>query len=143
MDLHRRMNIMNNDMARDVVYTGQLCCNDGYYLCPNCYYQLIYKEDLTSEADFYYKHYCEFCSTKLNWTNRDTIGSQINKVDFLSKIFKIDKCLINRLTIDKVDGIMEDYIYCHDENDITKVRKKIESCIEEIKKMIIYETICN
>lgn len=134
MDLYRRMNIMNNDMTRDVVYTGQLGCNDGYYLCPNCHYQLIYKEDLTSEADFYYKHYCEFCGTKLNWTNRDTIGSQINKVDFLADIFKMKKDHINILTVDKVDSIIEDYIYCRDENDALKLEDKLNSYIEEAER---------
>jgi transcription initiation factor IIE alpha subunit len=88
---------MDNN-AQDVIYTGQLGCNDGYYLCPNCHYQLIYKEDLTSTVDFYYKQFCEFCGTKLNWTNRDRIGSQLNKVDFLADIFKIKKECLNLLT---------------------------------------------
>ena len=86
---------MDNNVAQNVIYTGQLGCNDGYYLCPNCYYRLLYKEKLTSESDFYYKHYCEFCGTKLNWANRDTIGSLINKVDFLADIFKMKNAMIH------------------------------------------------
>ena len=116
--------------------TGLLHTNKNIYFCPNCGFIIINSASKKIDIDdTRHKNYCSNCGTHLDWSNCNTIGAVIDKVQFLSDKFNIVKELLNKLSVHDIDTFVLKYFLFFDNEDKLKlVRDNIFVKINEFLK---------